>query len=202
MYSYDTKNWKTGDILLFSDKFSFNPINWFGKLIEFFTKSPYSHIGMIVRDPIWIKKDLKGLFLWESSYEGIPDPQDQKIKLGVQITNIDDILNQKNVYIWYKKINSPDNKFDVLNLMNIHSIVYDKPYDLIPIDWINTYFQNKHSSKKTNRFFCSAFVAFIYTKCGIIDENTNWSIVRPCDFDNNVLIFNQQCFMSPKTFIK
>ena len=58
----DLDKLKTGDLLLFSAHLSFNPLNIFSLLIEFFTKRPYSHIGMILRDPTWIKPDLKGLF--------------------------------------------------------------------------------------------------------------------------------------------
>ena len=88
----DLDKLKTGDLLLFSAHLSFNPLNIFSLLIEFFTKKPYSHIGMILRDPTWIKPDLKGLYLWESTFEGTPDPQDGKIKLGVQITPIEKVL--------------------------------------------------------------------------------------------------------------
>ena len=41
-------------------------------LITYFTDSEYSHIGMIVRDPDFTEKPLKGIYLWQSSYEGTP----------------------------------------------------------------------------------------------------------------------------------
>ena len=61
-------NLKTGDILLYSAQLSWNPMSWFGKLIEYVTKKPYSHVGIVLKDPTWIKPDMKGLYLWESSY--------------------------------------------------------------------------------------------------------------------------------------
>lgn len=36
--------------------------------------------------------------------------------------------------------------------------------------------------QKTDRFWCSAFVGYVYTACGILDGDTDWSILRPSDF--------------------
>ena len=41
---------------------------------------------MVIKDPAFIHPSLKGTYIWESSWEGKPDPQDGEIKLGVQIT--------------------------------------------------------------------------------------------------------------------
>ena len=188
---------KTGDILLFSAELTFNPISWFAKLIEVFTKSPYSHVGMILRDPIWISSEMKGLYLWESSYEGTPDPQDGKIKLGVEITPMEQVLkNSYDSQIWYRKINCSNDKLTVFNLMKTHSEVYDKPYDLYPGDWIEAYIRKK-GIPTIERYFCSAFVGFVYTTCNILSKDTDWSIIRPSDFDDEkYLNFEQQCFLS------
>ena len=52
---------KTGDLVLFdSDNGGFLKI--FDSLIKYFTGSSYNHIGMILRDPTYIKEDLKGLY--------------------------------------------------------------------------------------------------------------------------------------------
>ena len=36
--------------------------------------------------------------------------------------------------------------------------------------------------QKTGRFFCSVLVGYVYTKLGILEPNTDWSILRPSDF--------------------
>jgi len=196
MSTIELDSLKTGDILLFSAELTFNPISWFAKLIEVFTKSPYSHVGMVLRDPIWISSEMRGLYLWESSYEGTPDPQDGKVKLGVEITPMVQVL--KNSYdstIWCRKINCPNEKLTVFNLMKTHSEVYDKPYDFQPGDWIDAYIR-KNGKPTTDRYFCSALVGFIYTTCKILSKDTDWSIIRPSDFDDEKhLNFEQQCFL-------
>ena len=196
MSTIELDSLKTGDLLLFSAELTFNPISWFAKLIEVFTKSPYSHVGMVLRDPIWISSEMRGLYLWESSYEGTPDPQDGKVKLGVEITPMVQVL--KNSYdstIWCRKIKCPNEKLTVFNLMKTHSEVYDKPYDFFPGDWINAYIR-KEGKPTTDRYFCSALVGFIYTTCKILSKDTDWSIIRPSDFDDEKhLNFEQQCFL-------
>jgi len=176
-------NLKTGDILLYSAQLSWNPMSWFGKLIEYVTKKPYSHVGIVLKDPTWIKPDMKGLYLWESSYSGVPDPQDHKKKLGVEITPIADAINQCHERIYVRQLVDNEKKLTIPVLQKIHKIVYNKPYDFNPIDWLAAYLRKDLVKRKESRFFCSALVACIYAEAGIIDSNTNWTIIRPSDFD-------------------
>ena len=59
---------------------------------------------------------------------------------------------------------------------------YMRPYDLIPWDWISALFQFDLSPQKKDRFQCSALIGYIYTYCGILESDTDLSILRPCDF--------------------
>ena len=92
----------TGDLLLF-DYHGGGFFGVFTGLIKYFTKSKYSHIAMVLKDPDFLHPSLKGYYVWESSWEGKPDPQDGKIKLGVQITPLNEILklysNTGNVFL-------------------------------------------------------------------------------------------------------
>ena len=173
---------KTGDLIFFTGHTQ-GWLKYFSSMIEFSTHSNFSHIGMIVKDPTFICPSLKGTFVWESGWEGEYDPQDGKIKLGVQLTPIHEILqNFKKSKVIERKINCPDRTFTVDKLKEIHSNVYDKPYDIIPKDWIMAFFRKDAEPQKTDRFWCSALVGYIYTKCGILKEETDWSILRPSDF--------------------
>ena len=83
----DENKFNTGDILLFHWKPICNsPYNdcltCFSKIIRCFTKSKYTHSAMIIRNPPW-RKDLKGLYVLESSLETFPDAEDNEIKFGV-----------------------------------------------------------------------------------------------------------------------
>ena len=175
---------KTGDIWLFNNNKPSGLSGLFTNLIQYGTHSDYSHVAMILKDPTFISPVLKGTFVWESSWEGKPDPQDGKIKLGVQITPLHEILEEyKDNIVMYRSIDVGENKyFTEENLKKVHDVVYDKPYDIIPTDWIGALFHRDAKPQKTDRFWCSALVGYIYTKCGILDSDTDWSILRPSDF--------------------
>ena len=72
--------------------------NYFSSLIRFGTHSDYTHVGVILKDPTFINPVLKGLYVWESGYEGTPDPQDNKIKVGVQITPLFEMIQNFNQF--------------------------------------------------------------------------------------------------------
>ena len=173
---------KTGDILLFTGHKT-GILKYLSCLIEYGTHSDYAHIAFILKDPSFIHPSLKGTFVWESSWEGKPDPQDGKIKLGVQITPIHEVLNTfKSCKVILRKVQCSPECFSNKNLKMVHNIVYDKPYDIIIKDWIEAFLQKDSKPQKTDRFWCSALVGYIYTKCGLLNEKTDWSILRPSDF--------------------
>ncbi len=170
---------KTGDILLFNSHSS----SLLSSLIRWGTHSNYTHVAMVLKDPTFIHPCLKGTFVWESSWEGAPDPQDGKVKLGVQITPLQEIIDSygsQNIFV--RKIDCNENSFSKDRLKYIHSVVYDKPYDVFPLDWIGALFRKDTTPQKTDRFWCSALVGYIYTQCGILEPETDWSILRPSDF--------------------
>ena len=184
-------NFKTGDLLLFNNQ-SKDYLGWFTDLIKWGTHSNYTHVAMILKDPTFIHPSLKGLYVWESTYNGYPDPQDGKIKLGVQITPLLECLNIEDRYVYVRTLQCPKNTFNDKILTEIHNTVYDKPYDIVPSDWIQALFKVDTNPQKTSRFWCSALIGYIYTKCGILNKNTDWSILRPSDFslDGENLNFN------------
>ena len=203
---------ETGDLLLFND----NSTGFFGaftKLIKWGTHSNYSHIGMVLKNPSFIHPSLKGTYVWESSYNGKPDPQDGKIKLGVQITPIDELIREYkktggHIYIRklnFDKFNDIDRNIvfnnDILN--EINNKVYDKPYDIVPTDWLEAFLRIDTDPQKTDRFWCSALVGYIYTRVGILNGDNDWSMMRPSDFsiDGEKLIYSGICKLDNKEIL-
>lgn len=175
---------KTGDILLFDYKAG-GIFGIFTKLIKYFTKSDYSHVAMVIKDPTFIHPSMKGTYIWESSWEGKPDPQDGEIKLGVQITPFLEIYNHyksKNSSIYLRRVKCNSELFNDEKLKEIHKVVYDKPYDIVPLDWVGAIMREDPEPQRVNRFWCSALVGYIYTKCGILKPETDWSNLRASDF--------------------
>lgn len=171
---------QTGDIILISN-YEKGWFNYFLDMIRYGTHSDYVHVGIIVKNPEFTETPLTGTYLWESSYEGTPDPQDGEVKLGVQLTRIEDIIkNYNNAKFYVRKFNDYSS-FTTENLLKIHKVVYDKPYDLNPTDWVKALFQKNNTPQKISSFWCSAFVGYVLTKLNILNENTDWTIMRPCD---------------------
>lgn len=177
---------KTGDILLCDYDNTSGPMGWFSWMIKSFTKSNYSHVAMVLKNPTFIHPSLTGLYVWESSYEGTPDPQDGKVKLGVQITPLGHFIDyyKKHGYVVYRKLIGPSEYFKLTTFIQIHDVVYNKPYDMAPRDWINALKRRDSDPQKTSRFWCSALIGYIYSKLGLIDSKVDWSILRASDFSS------------------
>jgi hypothetical protein len=174
---------KTGDILLFS----YGGKSLFSSLIKSFTHSEFTHVGMVLKDPKFIHPSLKGYYVWESGLEDEVDPQDGKKKLGVQITPFEEIYQNyanNNSQIYVRRV-SDESPFNDTILGEIHKVVYDKPYDIVPADFIEALFRKDHNKQKTSRFWCSALLGYIYTQVGILNSDTDWSMLRPCDFSSS-----------------
>jgi hypothetical protein len=123
-------NLDTGDLLLFHSN---KPI---GCCIQFCTNSKYCHIGMVLKDPIYINPNLKGYYLWESSSEPFPDAEEKELFYGVQITPLEKVLQEYgsgNVY--YSKLFLVNN-LDASKLVKVHEEIHHHKYDLNVIDWL------------------------------------------------------------------
>ena len=261
---------KTGDLLL-CDNLEQKGLGMFGWLIKYGSQSDFSHIGMVVVNPdfTYLDKPLKGVYVWQSGTAQIPDAEDGKRKIGVQLTPIVDFIttykgkiylrrlhvhmaedciennttmvtidtgstalvdsnrnqnqNQNLLiktfsntfgyiysgfsifkYLFYKSNQPVDNKdehehdreskhtnqyhtenpFTHEKMKEIHDSVFNKPYDIVVRDWIEAYCKKDPDPQKISRFWCSALAAFIYTKVGLLDEKTDWSIIRPSFFSS------------------
>ena len=193
-------NLKTGDLLLF-DCENYSGSGFISYFIKKFTQSNISHIAMVLKDPDFIDPSLKGYYLWESGYEGTPDPQDDRVKFGVQITPFHEKYNRykKDGFIYVRRIHCNPLFFSNKNLKEVHKVVHDKRYDVNIIDWIEGMEKKDNDPQKTDRFWCSALIGYIYTQCGLLDPETDWSILSPSDFTlkyNGNLNFINHAFLN------
>lgn len=191
-------NFETGDILLFH-----NTRNCFFKLVECCTKSRYSHVAMIIKDPDFTTPPLKGLYIIESGTEPFADAENHRKKFGVQIVPLQLVLATYSGTIYWRKLRlniDRDTKFE-RTLAVAHNYVHNLPYDIDPIDWLNAAFgtytpaskastpaksyvcccRPKHRHRK-DTFWCSALIAFIYSMIGLLPKSTPWSYIRPVDW--------------------
>jgi hypothetical protein len=170
---------ETGDLVLFTQR---KPSAWWllDKAIEIFTRSPYVHVGIVLVDPPF--QVPRGTYLWESGFEGTPDPESGKCKLGVRLTDIGTILDAGAQGLFVRKCTLP---IAEAKLRKIHADVFLKPYDVCLSDWLLATLRLDSKPQKTDRFWCSAFVAYVLTRLEWLPEITDWSIVRPCDLSSS-----------------
>jgi len=179
-------NFDTGDILLFHNNNNFS--SWtsafysiFTNIITFFTQSKYSHIGIIIKDPQFTTPPKKGLYLLESSCENIPDSENNEYKIGVQLQELDTILNEYiNGQVYWRKLNCIRDKIFYTRLAEAHNTVHNRPYDVIPTDWLKAVLHiNTGNIHRKKTFWCSALVAYIYVVWGFLKPETPWTLVSP-----------------------
>ena len=195
--SITINNLETGDMLLFSpstktERGFMKYLDW---MIQSTTDSSYTHVAFVLKDPTFIHPVLKGLYIWESSYEGSPDPQDGKVKFGVQITPLHQCIANFEGQIFVRQLTKGREAITNRKLEEIHNIVYDKPYNIMPKDWIQAWFREDSSPQKTDRFWCSALVSYILVKLGLLKKKLDWSMIRPSDLSSksNYLTYTDSC---------
>lgn len=160
---------KTGDLLLFHGQHY-----WFSELIEIATWSLYSHCGLVL-------KHNERVYLLESGLEY--DPQTKKSKLGVQITSLELLLTTYSGLVYIRQLTDAPN-LDV-PVYNLYLKLRDLPYDTNPFHFLRAYFKmGVGNTRRTDEFFCSALVAYIYSELGLLKSNIDWDIFTPQDISN------------------
>lgn len=178
-------NLKTGDLIL-CDDLGYKDWGLFSWFIKFMTKSDFSHVGMIVKDPDFTDPPMKGIYVWMSGTSYFPDAEDNTMKFGVQFVPYHEYVTTYTGKLYIRKFHSEryDEIFTSEKLKKIHQAVYNKPYDTVIADWIEAYCKKDPHPQKTNRFVCSAFVGYIFTKLTLLPEDTDWSILCPSYFSS------------------
>lgn len=198
---------QTGDLLLFNTR-----SHWYDFLIEKFTKSKFSHVGMIVRDISCLDCSNVGICMLESGYEDFTDVVDNKQIYGVQLSNIKEVLtdytktNGRSGYVYYRSLDCVrDASFYETTRKKIE-IVYEKPYDLLPQDWIKSAFNiQSDNEQRTRTFWCSALVAYMYAMYGFLEPQIHWTIIQPRQFsyyEGNELSFSTDIKLMPEILVK
>ena len=194
----------TGDLIL-CDDLEYKDWGLFSWLIKFATKSDFSHVAMIVKDPDFTAPPMKGTYVWMSGTSNVPDPEDNKKKFAVQFVPFDEYVRTYGGKLYVRRLQCWKHYelFTKENLKKIHDVVYDKPYDVVITDWIEAYCKKDPRPQKTNRFVCSAFIGYVYTQLTLLPEDTDWDVLYPGYFssENQRLSLLHDAHLSPEEII-
>lgn len=154
---------------------------WFSSIVEYFTRSPYSHVGIILRDPTDLNPELNGLYFLESGQESSPDAEDHQRKFGVQITDFDKWMTNYTGHVYIRRLTTQLDRQELLQRFHeIHQTVHNKPYDEWAPDLLRCWLDlDLGNTQQTQRFFCSALVSYVYSQLGILPSSLKWDLITP-----------------------
>ena len=185
----------TCDILLMRGRYD-TLWGWWTYIIHVVTRTEWTHVGMVLKNPIYIdKKYNDGLYILESGSEPFSE------KFGVQVTKLDDMINA-NIYshMSYRTL-TWDTDIDIHERLKIIlNVTEDKPYDINIINMLGILFKSKYmiTPRKLDAFVCSTLIAFVYTELGIMAPDTNWSFFTPKNFSNKGILPLHNATLSPE----
>lgn len=202
---------QTGDILLFKGN------TWYDRAIEYLGRSPYSHVAICLKDPTWIRADLHGYYILESSIETSPDV-DGVVKFGVQIMSLAQIILDNpgmDIYVRHLEECNRDGHFND-TIAQVYTQHKNDPYDCSIMDWLEAKtlvdtgsvswterLFSCNDPRKTKTFICSALCAYVFNRLGLLEDQQNvpWSIISPREWSamgDQVLRF-RDCVLKPET---
>lgn len=171
---------ETGDIILFHGNY------FFSYIVEYFTNSVYSHVGVVLKNPNLGDATFTGIYLLESEREDTPDPENNRIKKGVQIINLEEKMKHYKGRIYVRKLHCTRDKNFYEKIIKIHSTVHNIPYDLNPLDWIKAYYKlDIGNTQKENTYWCSALVSYVYVELGFLDKHIPWTLISPKELSSS-----------------
>jgi hypothetical protein len=180
---FDLDNLETGDILLYhASDF------WFSSLVEWFTGSQFSHVSMVLKEPQFTTPPLKGLYIFESGEENIPDAENGRNKFGVQIVPFEEAIKGYMGKIYLRKMTCTRDTTFYENLTKAHSNVHNITYDVNPIDMIKAITHNyTGKTQKETSYWCSALQSYLLVQLGFLLEDTPWTLIVPKQFSSTCL---------------
>jgi len=173
---------KNLDIILFKGKYPwYTPSRLFEGIIRYFTGSEYTHVGLVLKDPTWINPSLQGLYLWNSGTYNGGDAENNEVKIGVQLNPLIEYIHKYKGDVYVRRLES---EINIHELYGIHKKVHSAQYNTNLVDWICGYFNVDRSPYKQHKFWCSAFVSYVFYEMGFFKSLINWDVVRPSFFDD------------------
>lgn len=162
---------QTGDILLFSGR------SLISHLIRVFTRSRWSHIGIVVRDLA-----SGDLFLWEATSSNTIDDVDYgHIPRGVQLVHLEDKLRSYNGVAAVRLLTGVERNGRIMKRFGwLFKRLRRAPYRNYLIEYINVGLGR--SRRATRRAFCSQLVAEAYMRMGLLRPEKPSALYTPKDF--------------------
>lgn len=181
---------KTFDIVLWSGASQLS--SWIKK----FTGSNWSHVGMVVRDPL---NDL--VLLWESTIsEG---------KSGVRISNLSDSVKEGG-FAW-RPVHADVSRFSITvleeKLIQARKLLDGRPFEKNLLEFINAGYDGPfgRNTRDITTIFCAELVAETWQMCGLLPTDKSSNEYTPSDFSterelvtSEGVVIGNEMYLKPK----
>jgi hypothetical protein len=172
---------QTGDIVLFGKNGPFS------RLIAAGTDSKYSHVGMVLKEPIYLDPSLKGTYLLEAITAVRQSDQSSNVSetiCGVHLSPIQQTMG-KTRKVAFRRLVIDRNEAFYDKLKQAYESIKDAKFDTNPIHWLMakwvhdrqddlnslaTFRMSPDQFQKLNSLYCSALVAYLFVSIDIIPK--------------------------------
>ena len=176
-YSEIRNSLQTGDIVLFSGK------GRISNIIKWFTKSAWSHVGMVIRSTEW---DM--LLLWESTtLSKLKDIQSGVARQGVQLVPLSERIKTYDGRIGIRRLQT-HKAIRHQPLMDFRQEVKGRAYEESKIELFKSAYDGPlgQNEEDLSSLFCSELVAEAYQRMGLIDNALSSNEYTPADFGGDI----------------
>ena len=178
-YSEIRDSLNTGDIVLFSGK------GRISSFIKWFTKSPWSHVGMVICSPEWNMK-----LLWESTtLSKIKDITSGEARQGVQLVPLSERIRAYDGRIGIRKLQGVSVSTEMKQkLMEFRQEVKGRPYEESKLELLKSAYDGPfgHNEEDLSSLFCSELVAEAYQRMGFVSLSLPSNEFTPADFGRDI----------------
>ena len=166
---------RTGDLLLFCESRSL-----VDRFLRWSTGSKWTHVGLVLVDPPGLPR---GVYMAESGGEAEPDVLSGENVFGVQLQFLSHVVDA-NTYV--RRLHPPLDAEQQQHLWALVGQLDGTPYDTSPADWLRAAARLREGraecEQRTDRFWCSALVAYLYVKLDLLPAQTPWTLVAPVEW--------------------
>lgn len=188
----------TGDLLLFQSSFS-GYFGWWTYIVSVVTRSRWTHVAMILKDPTYIHPDYIGDYVIECGSERWAKT------IGVIVSPLRKIVEDDSYKVIAHRRLIRSEKVLQCDMNIVYTTVMDKPYDTNPGELLGNELQSKWlcRPREMNKFVCSTLVAYMYTALGLLPKNTSWFFYQPWHFSSeNARLFMSGCHLGKEEILK
>ena len=174
---------ETGDIILFSRPNSCfkNPFSF---CISCCTFSKYSHVGMVLKDPMFVKEGMHGYYILDSTaWETTKDVETDQIDFGVQVRDLPQVIKEYGGKVYIRKLNVERDARFYAQLAKLYGQTMHTDYCLDVDDYFRAWLgEDIGNTQETDSLYCSAYIAYLLAQLKVLPKKTPWMLVRPKEF--------------------